>query len=101
MKSRRRITALKAQDHADAGRLHQGFASSEMGFSDQFARQQSWVAHVRFGSEADIEAPPPDVRFTPNSGHQLTALGCPLSANSGLSGPLNFGIRPPKKRTVS
>jgi hypothetical protein len=25
--------------------------------------------HVRFGSKADIEVPPPDVRFTPKSGH--------------------------------
>jgi hypothetical protein len=24
------------------------------------------------------------VRFTPESGHRLTASGCPLSANSGL-----------------
>jgi hypothetical protein len=35
--------------------LQQGFATREMGFSDQFARQQSWPAHVRFGSLADIE----------------------------------------------
>ena len=28
------------------------------------------AADVRFGSKADIEAPPPDVRFTPNSGHR-------------------------------
>src|SRR5262249_54392638 len=27
------------------------------------------AAHVRFGSLADIEAPPADVRFTPKSGH--------------------------------
>ena len=27
------------------------------------------LAHVRFGSKADIDAPPPDVRFTPESGH--------------------------------
>src|SRR5215831_19581137 len=38
---------------------------------------------VRFGSKADIEAPPPDVRFTPNSGHRRAPLGCPLSARSG------------------
>jgi len=25
--------------------------------------------HVRFGSEADIQAPRSDVRFTPKSGH--------------------------------
>ena len=28
------------------------------------------AADVRLGSKADIEAPPPDVRFTPNSGHR-------------------------------
>ena len=50
-------------------RLQQGFAASEMGFRGRFAQQQSWAAHVRFGSEADIEALPPDVRFTPKSGH--------------------------------
>ena len=41
-------------------RLQQGFAASEMGFRGRFAQQQSWAAHVRFGSEADIEAPSPD-----------------------------------------
>jgi hypothetical protein len=35
---------------------------------------------VRFGSKADIEVRPFDVRFTPKSGHQLSALGCPLCA---------------------
>ena len=33
------------------------------------ASQQNAAADVRFGSKADIEAPPPDVRFTPESGH--------------------------------
>jgi hypothetical protein len=41
--------------------------------------------HVRFGSKADIERRNLDVRFTPNNGHQLSALECPLSANSGHS----------------
>jgi hypothetical protein len=36
------------------------------------------MAHVRFGSEADIEARQSDVRFTPKSGHCLVLLGCPL-----------------------
>jgi hypothetical protein len=27
----------------------------------------------------------PDVRFTPNSGHRVAVLECPLSANSGHS----------------
>jgi len=53
-------------------RLQQGFAASEMGFRGRFAQQQSWAAHVRFGSESDIEAPSPDVRFTPKSGHALS-----------------------------
>src|SRR5215469_5402348 len=32
--------------------------------------------HVRFGSEADIAAPPTHVRFTPKSGHRNCALLC-------------------------
>jgi hypothetical protein len=40
----------------------------------------SGFANVRFGSEADIETSSPDGRFTPESRHQLSALGCPLSA---------------------
>ena len=40
-------------------------------------------ANVRFGSKADIEAPQPDVRFTPKSRHHLSAVGCPLCAKSG------------------
>ena len=49
-----------------------------MGINDQFALQTSWIAHVRFGSKADIEAPPPNVRFTSESGHSLSVSGCPL-----------------------
>jgi hypothetical protein len=48
----------KARDYAD-----------EMGFRNQFAQQQSEAAHVRFGSKADIEATPSDVRFAPKSRH--------------------------------
>jgi hypothetical protein len=33
------------------------------------ASEQFWAANVRFGSQADIEVLPPDVRFTPKSGH--------------------------------
>ena len=40
MNSRRRITAPKAQEHADTCRLQQGFATGEMGFRGQFARLQ-------------------------------------------------------------
>ena len=40
------------------------------------------IADVRFGSKADIGAGRRDVRFTPESGHQLSALGCPLCATS-------------------
>jgi hypothetical protein len=42
-----------------------------MGFNGDLAQQQFCEAHVRFGSKADIEACPSDVRFTPKSGHWL------------------------------
>src|SRR5262249_35389550 len=38
--------------------------------------------HVRFGSKADIEAPSPDVCFTPKSRHRPRGLACPLCAIS-------------------
>jgi len=52
---------------------------------DQFLASREWivagqhcgqvgVGNVRFGSKADIGACPRDVRFTPESGHQLSAL---------------------------
>jgi len=41
------------------------------------------IDHVRFGSFSDIGTHRRDVRFTPESGHQLSALRCPLSANQG------------------
>ena len=79
--------------------LQQGLTTGEMGFGRPFAQQQSWAAHVRFGSKADIAAPPTNVRFgskadiqlipsnvrfTPKSGHGNSLVGCPLCAKSGL-----------------
>jgi hypothetical protein len=46
------------------------------------ASRQIWITDVRFGSLADIEALPPNVRFTPKSGHWLSASGCLLCAKS-------------------
>ena len=66
-------------------RLQQGFAASEMGFRGRFAQQQSWAAHVRFGSKADIAEYETNVRFTPKSGHSLRRPSCPLCAKSGPS----------------
>jgi hypothetical protein len=40
-----------------------------MGFNGDLAQQQFWETHVRFGSEADIDAYPCDVCFTLESGH--------------------------------
>jgi hypothetical protein len=37
--------------------------------SDAADRQKAQCPDVRFGSKADIETLPPDVRFTPKSGH--------------------------------
>jgi hypothetical protein len=42
------------------------------------------LVYVRFGSKADIALGPRHVRFTPKSGHQLSAFRCPLCAKSGL-----------------
>jgi hypothetical protein len=58
-----------------------------MGSNDQFALQKSSSAHVCFGSKADIEARPFDVRFTPESGHCSAQPPCPLCAISGHCGP--------------
>jgi hypothetical protein len=48
-----------------------------MGRDKHFVVMFVGAAHVRFGSEADIAPAPRHVRFTPESGHQLSALGCP------------------------
>src|SRR5215469_15078632 len=53
-----------------------------MGFQGFFAWQQFFETDVRFGSKADIERPPIDVRFTPKSGHSLQRQPCPLCAKS-------------------
>jgi hypothetical protein len=50
------------------------------------------VSKVRFWSLADIAATLADVRFTPESGHQLSLLGCPLCAKSGLMHRSNFVV---------
>src|SRR5215467_11973835 len=39
-------------------------------------------------AKADIEASPPDVRFTPKSGHRRARFSCPLCAKSGHSAVL-------------
>jgi len=59
----------EVRGHPYKHRPKQGFETGEMGFRGQFARQQSRTLDVRFGSKADIEAPPTDVRFTPKSRH--------------------------------
>jgi len=39
-------------------------------------------ANVRFGSKADIAAPPTNVCFTPESGHRNSVVECPLCATN-------------------
>jgi hypothetical protein len=41
-----------------------------MGFREWFAPQQSYTAHVRFGSKADIEGCETNVRFAFESEHR-------------------------------
>jgi hypothetical protein len=55
-------------------------AWSAQTLSDRPKPKLDQVAHVRFGSKADIGLAPADVRFTPKSGHCRTTLGCPLFA---------------------
>ena len=55
----------------------------EIGADRHFAWQQSLGPNVRFGSLADIEAPPSDVRFTPRSGHWNSVSKCPLCGDKG------------------
>src|SRR5262249_13090824 len=57
---------------------------TEWGSDRHFAWQQSSGSDARFGSLADIASGPSHVRFTSKSRHQLSRLGCPLCANSGL-----------------
>ena len=75
---RRRTADPKAQDYADfQSAITAGICDQRNGVRGQFARQQSWVAHVRFGSKADIE-----VECAPNGGH---LAGMELTKAAGLS----------------
>jgi hypothetical protein len=53
--------------------LQQGFANGEMGFRVRLHGSNPFAADVRFGSKADIAAPPTNVCFTPKSGHWNSA----------------------------
>jgi hypothetical protein len=50
--------------------------------------------NVRFGSKADIDAHPRNVRFTPKSGHWNSVVECPLCAMCGrlLVGKKNLRV---------
>jgi hypothetical protein len=84
-------------------KLQQGFSTGEMGFKAQFAQQQSWAAHVRFGSKADMKLCNRDVRFTPKSGHwnsaEMSALCQQQTSSSAIAwsrskpGLLGFGSK--------
>jgi hypothetical protein len=69
-----------------------------MGRDKHFVVMFVGAAHVRFGSEADIASAPRHVRFTPESGHQLSALGCPLCANRRHRPPHGLAFRSPVNR---
>jgi len=52
--------------------------------SISFARlRRSMQRSNREAKSSPVNQTTPDVRFTPQSGHDLSALGCPLSAKSG------------------
>ena len=57
----------------------------------QFARQQFRAAHVRFGSEADIQPCLSDVRFTPKSGHgSAPALNVRIATSTQSAAALRY-----------
>ena len=56
--------------------------------------------HVRYGSLADMAKSRRDVCFTPNGGHWLAALECPLYANIGHHETLMQCLHCPQKRTL-
>jgi hypothetical protein len=45
----------------------------------------SHLSNVRFGSKADIEARPADVRFTPESRHPIQTLKYPIQLSGFFS----------------
>jgi hypothetical protein len=50
------------------------------------------MLELRSGSKAAVLGGLRDVRFTPESGHRLGTLGCPLCATSGLMHCNNFVV---------
>jgi hypothetical protein len=61
------------------------FTTSGMGFSDQFAWQQFWAAHVRYGSKPDVAAGKRNVRYSLATGHWSKRMPRLLCAKLGLS----------------
>jgi hypothetical protein len=71
----------KAQDYADfQSGITAGICVRRNGVQGFFAWQQFFETDVRFGSKADIEARPGNVRFTPESGHSSSHEGRPFRA---------------------
>jgi len=82
---RRRDFSWDCADCGFNGQLQQGFTIGGMGPDCHFAWQQSSGLNVRFGSKADIDPPPANVRFTPKSRHWNSVARCLLCAKSRLS----------------
>ena len=55
-------------------------------------------ANVRFGSKADMCSAKRHVRFTPESRHVRCTSSCPLCANSGHSGSINYLVGTAEQR---
>jgi hypothetical protein len=68
------------------------FAAHNMRRNDPFALQNARAVHVSCGSKADIGLPAIDVGFTPKSGRQLSALGCP---------PESWELQPPTSMALA
>src|SRR5215831_4422319 len=67
MNSRRLIASPQGSE--------QGIVAGQTGWLEV---DKTALGDVRFGSKADIASDQPNVRFTPESGHSLAQLSCPL-----------------------
>ena len=74
------LAALKAI--SDCGLVAVPYVTPKRGF------------HVRFGSNADIEARPLDVRFTPESKHRARIVALQLVAGARLDRQIELKQRP-------
>ena len=80
----------RVEDHAGQGEIYHIMERELF-----CASRQIFTGNVRFGSKGNISVALTYVCFTSESGHELSALGCPLRANNGhFADPSRLQFRP-------